>query len=234
MSQPLTLASFLGFEEHSEFGVRDVDEEGNIFPENKWASAAVAYALVAGAIFLASLIFWIFGKCIRCCHKKYLQTGIYVPAVAEREEQADAVITNDDFIGKATRTAHIISILLWVLIVSTGVYFAFFVRGVSVWNFLVGAGVLSLIMSYGAGSTLPQLLPAISIYMSGVYQLGDVITFSSSLGVITGRIMYIGWGHTSLKLEKPGTVFIVPTSSLKAMQTVKHAKGTRLVGKDFL
>ena len=227
---------------------REVSPDGDIFPDNKWKAATVAWAIMLSGVIVGVFVGWAIFKCNKSRHsflhmlyfrkRSSSSSSSKYTHQATRQEKEEYIhqvkdIKNKDCLGIKTRAGNIFGFGIPLLCIVTAAYFSFFVRGISFWNWIAGAGILGIMISIGLSSTIAQIYPALIVYLSGDFQEGDVIGMTSSVfgGVFIGRIDYIGW-HTSwialdpvyIKSGKsyPRAVLIaVPTSSLGSRDIFK-------------
>lgn len=75
-------------------------------------------------------------------------------------------------------------LVLRVLIVTGGVFFAFHVAGVNFFSLAVSMGVISLTFTYGAGSLISNTFAALYIQGSGMIRVGDFIRVGTHFGEV--------------------------------------------------
>lgn len=155
---------------------------------------------VAGAVFVAVLLWWVLRLVIRRIERKL---GEPRPGSLTAQEQ---------------RTRTLVSLLRSVGRVLIGlVFISMFLRaiGVDLGPIIAGAGVLGLAISFGAQSLVKDVISGLFILMENQFGVGDVIRIEGVSGAVesmTLRVVVLRDVH--------GVVHIVPNGEIKKVSNL--------------
>lgn len=129
-------------------------------------------------------------------------------------------------VPQATIFVNIVKALIWFLAVLLVLQSVFDIAPTS---FVTALGVTSIIISIGMQDTISNLMGGLSLMMSKVIKVGDVIAVNGKVGTVQD----ITWRNTVLSLREGGTE-IVPNSVLSKTALTKLTEAAaQAVSVDF-
>jgi len=112
---------------------------------------------------------------------------------------------------------HLVYSIITYATVLVALYYTLSVFGVQASTILKGAGIVGLIITFGAQNTIADILAGMFLVFEDVVHVGDFV----KVGDVFGVVKNIGIRMT--KIQSYGTVISINNSDLKAMQNMSYA-----------
>ena len=112
---------------------------------------------------------------------------------------------------------HLVYSIITYATVLITLYYTLSVFGVQTSTILKGAGIVGVIITFGAQSTIADILAGMFLVFENVVHVGDYV----KVGDVSGIVKNIGVRMT--KIQSYGTVISINNSDMKAMQNMSYA-----------
>jgi small conductance mechanosensitive channel len=178
-------------------------------------AAEVADALARPIrIFFIIVLAWIATRLARrIINRIALHVGEHTAETLFRQEEEPLPITDVQRLRRAQRVAtlaavlcNIASVVIWTI----AVLVVFSDLGVDVAPFIAGAGLLTVVIGFGAQTIVRDYLSGLLIVLEDQFGVGDVI----DVGEVTGTVQGINLRTTRLR-DTDGVIWYVPNGEIK-------------------